>query len=48
MALLDTFKDQIDEFLDLNIENAFFPLKDQTFTVMDFDDYWQKTWANRS
>ena len=48
MALLDMFKDQIYASLDLNIENDFCPLKDQTLIVMDFDDDWQKTWASRS
>ena len=46
MALLNMIEDQIDESLDLNIENDFCPLKDQTLTVMEFSDHWQKTWAN--
>ena len=47
MALLEMFKDQSDESVDLDIENDFCPLKDQTLIVTDFDDYWQKTWASR-
>ena len=36
MALLDIFKDQIDQSLDLMTKNDFCLLKDQTVTVMDF------------
>lgn len=48
MALLDMVEDQIDQSLDLMIKNDFCPLKDHTFTIMEFSDHWQKTEANRS
>jgi len=42
MALLDIFKDQIDQSLDLMTKNDLCLLKDQTLTVMDFLIIWHK------
>jgi len=33
------FRDQIDEFLNLMTKDDFYPLKDQTLTIVEFGDY---------